>query len=227
MRPASPESSGRLASWVEEKEDTEEASSSAEPNQLDVVDVLFLRGRGGKCLPGNSVRSRLWRLTNSPYLLPMWNSSWSSRRTRIRNSYQAVSKRSKVTCLKRLLTAWGWYRTVRLTEVTRTAATFTSQVLIELPSGILTSKPFSLAPRSTTSISENWMRSSYPDAVGTPETIISSTSFSHLRANFRRFVSSNRSSEDETCLFAKDSRNYKQKRPSISVRCCCADCAHE
>lgn len=112
------------------------------------------------------------------------------------------------------LTACLWYRTVRLTEVTRTAATLTSQPCIACPSGIFTRRPFSFAPRSTTSISENDIRSSYPDAVGIPDTIISSTSFSAFRASFLRLVSSKRSSEDDTCLLANDSRNCTRNEVS-------------
>lgn len=55
------------------------------------------------------------------------------------------------------------------------------------------------------------MRSSKPEDVLTPETIMSSTSFLHLMANLRRFVSSRRSSEDEMFLVAKDSRNCARK----------------
>jgi hypothetical protein len=91
--------------------------------------------------------------------------------------------------------------------VVLTAATLTSHPFMACPSGIFMSNPCSLALRSTTSSSENRIRSSYPDAVGIPETIISSTSFSHFFASFFRFVSSSRSSEDEMFLFAKDSRN--------------------
>jgi hypothetical protein len=40
-----------------------------------------------------------------------------------------------------------------------------------------------------------------------PDTIMSSTNFSHFFANFRLFVSSKRSSDDEMYLLAKDSRN--------------------
>lgn len=65
-----------------------------------------------------------------------------------------------------------------------------------------------MASRSTISISANLMRSSNPDDVGIPDTIMSSTSFLHLVASFRRFVSSNLSSEDEMALLANDSRNY-------------------
>lgn len=52
------------------------------------------------------------------------------------------------------------------------------------------------------------MRSSNPDDVGIPDTIMSSTSFLHFVASFRRLVSSNLSSEDEMDLLANDSRNY-------------------
>lgn len=51
------------------------------------------------------------------------------------------------------------------------------------------------------------MRSSNPDEVPIPDTIISSTSFWAFSASFLRFVSSRRSSEDEMLFFAKDSRN--------------------
>src|SRR4051794_19229732 len=105
------------------------------------------------------------------------------------------------------LTAWVWYLTVLFADVMRTPATLTSQPFSQRPSGVFTNRPCSLAPLSTTSISENRMRSSYPEAVGMPETIINSTSFSHFKASFRRFVSSRRSSEDDMCLFAKSSRN--------------------
>jgi hypothetical protein len=46
---------------------------------------------------------------------------------------------------------------------------------------------------------------------------MSSTSFSHFRANFLRFVSSKRSSDDDTFLFAKDSRNYAVNVSSVST----------
>ncbi len=50
-----------------------------------------------------------------------------------------------------------------------------------------------------------------------PETIISSTNFWDFIESFLRLVSSRRSSEDDMCLFAKDSRNYKfQKHVRIS-----------
>jgi hypothetical protein len=42
-----------------------------------------------------------------------------------------------------------------------------------------------------------------------PDTIINSTSFSHFTASFRRFVSSNLSSDDDMFFVAKDSRNYE------------------
>lgn len=52
-----PSSAMTLASCVE-RDDTEDTSSSVLlPNQLELVEVLFLRGRGGRCFPGNSVRS--------------------------------------------------------------------------------------------------------------------------------------------------------------------------
>jgi len=51
------------------------------------------------------------------------------------------------------------------------------------------------------------MRSSYPEAVGTPDTIINSTSFWHFSDSFRRFVSSSRSSEEDMLRLAKDCRN--------------------
>ena len=50
-------SSGVLVLWVD-SEDTEDASSSADEKKLEDVEVLFLRGRGGSGLPGNSVCSR-------------------------------------------------------------------------------------------------------------------------------------------------------------------------
>ncbi|KAJ3473799.1 hypothetical protein NLG97_g10127 [Lecanicillium saksenae] len=58
------------------------------------------------------------------------------------------------------------------------------------------------------SISEKRMRSSKPDEVPMPETIMSSTIFWALMASFLRLVSSRRSSEDEMCFVAKDSRNW-------------------
>jgi hypothetical protein len=67
--------------------------------------------------------------------------------------------------------------------------------------------PVSMALLSTSSISEKRMRSSNPDDVLTPDTTMSSTSFWHLSASLRRFVSSRRSSEDEMFLLANDSRN--------------------
>lgn len=51
-------SSVALASCVEIDERDEASSSAAEPHQLEVED-LFLRGRGGRCLPGISVLSLL------------------------------------------------------------------------------------------------------------------------------------------------------------------------
>lgn len=51
-------SSGVLPLWLD-KEETEEASSSAEEKKLDDVEDLFLRGRTGSGFPGNSVRSLL------------------------------------------------------------------------------------------------------------------------------------------------------------------------
>jgi len=101
--------------------------------------------------------------------------------------------------------------------VVRTPAILTSHPLISFPSGTLMVRPCSLAPRSITSISANRMRSSYPEAVGKPETIISSITFSALMASFFRFVSSSRSSEDEICLFANDSRNYSGRQVSYSL----------
>jgi len=67
--------------------------------------------------------------------------------------------------------------------------------------------PVSIALASTISSSENRILSSKPDDVGTPDTIINSTSFWALIASFLLFVSSNRSSEEEIFLLAKDSRN--------------------
>lgn len=52
------------------------------------------------------------------------------------------------------------------------------------------------------------MRSSKPDEVLMPDTIINSTSFWHLIASFLRFVSSSLSSEVEMFLLANDSRNW-------------------
>src|SRR5882757_5725598 len=72
-----------------------------------------------------------------------------------------------------------------------------------------------MAPASTTSSSENRILSSYPDAVGIPETIISSTNFWHFIDSFLRFVSSSRSSEDEMCFSAKDCRNYSPNQQQI------------
>jgi hypothetical protein len=43
---------------------------------------------------------------------------------------------------------------------------------------------------------------------------MSSTSFSAFSANFLRFVSSRRSSEDEISLLANDSRNYEERTVS-------------
>jgi hypothetical protein len=51
-------SSGMLLPCVERDEIEEASSSSFEPNQLE-VEVLFLRGRGGRCLPGISVLNLL------------------------------------------------------------------------------------------------------------------------------------------------------------------------
>lgn len=67
--------------------------------------------------------------------------------------------------------------------------------------------PVSIALASTISSSENLILSSKPEDVGTPDTIISSTSFLALEASFRLLVSSRRSSEDEMFLLANDSRN--------------------
>lgn len=89
-----------------------------------------------------------------------------------------------------------------------TPATLTSHPWTKFPSGIVFSTPVSIASRSTISISANLIRSSNPDAVGMPDTIISSTSFRHFVASLRRFVSSKRSSEDDIFLPANDSRNY-------------------
>ena len=79
---------------------------------------------------------------------------------------------------------------------------------MKCPLGAFIVRPVSLACRSTISISAKRILSSYPDAVGIPDTIISSTSFSAFSANFLLLVSSSRSSEDEMSLLAKDSRNY-------------------
>ena len=76
---------------------------------------------------------------------------------------------------------------------------------------MVVSTPVSIASLSTISSSENRILSSNPDDVLTPETTISSTSFCALMANFRRFVSSRRSSEEDMFLLANDSRNYRSK----------------
>lgn len=60
------------------------------------------------------------------------------------------------------------------------------------------------------------MRSSNPDEVPMPDTIISSTSFWAFSASFLRFVSSRRSSDEEMLFLAKDSRNYVQVGSHVS-----------
>jgi len=94
--------------------------------------------------------------------------------------------------------------------VWRTHATLTSQPLIQWPSGAFAIRALSWAFLSgppAASISSKVTLSSYPEAVGMPEFIISSTIFWDLSASFRRFVSSSRSSDDEIRFSAKDSRN--------------------
>lgn len=73
-----------------------------------------------------------------------------------------------------------------------------------------------MALLSTSSISEKRMRSSNPDEVPIPDTIISSTSFWALSASFLRFVSSRRSSDEEMLFFANDSKNCVHDRIHVS-----------
>jgi len=111
----------------------------------------------------------------------------------------------------RWLTACLWYRIFLLMDFKPTPATLTSQPLMKFPSGRVDKTPLSTGPLSTTANSENLILSSYPDAVGIPDTIISSTSFWDFMDSFFRFVISSLSSEDDICFFAKDSKNYKSQ----------------
>lgn len=53
---------------------------------------------------------------------------------------------------------------------------------------------------------------------------MSSTNFSAFNASFLLLVSSNRSSEEEMSLLAKDSRNYQHMGLALIFKCCiCAN----
>ena len=60
-----PEPKKRTTDKKEEKEDTEEASSPVGTTDEKVEDLFFL-GKGGRTLPGISVRSLLCNFANSP-----------------------------------------------------------------------------------------------------------------------------------------------------------------